>query len=415
MKSTLTEMRQQYVALSDQARGMVSKAKKESRDFSQDENAAFLALQSKMKELERSIEARSIIQGMEAADLYNDILRSEPDNPHAQRARQTAQAAAYNRFVGESLREMIRQGVSHVSDLREMRSILSTNSTGTVSEVVQDQSFTALLAANMPLARFGLILDDGSDNYQKYPYQSGTLEPALVGEASAIGASSLTISSHNVNLRKFAVIQKLSLETLEDHPPVMQYIAQAGSQGFSSRITKYCFDTINTASGVNTVEASGYSASGFSWERVIDGSTTLMGVNVNPSSIALCVTPQTWGVLAKQTGSGDGQYLQRPAVLADLPVEPTTGITVADGAAAAYLGDFSACRLVVRGIGANIVGGGTRFSADPYANVVTPGMHPINDLYISSGEVGVLLYLRCDLIIHRPDNLLVWQNLPVPS
>jgi HK97 family phage major capsid protein len=412
---TLTDLRSEYTGLTEQARGIVARAKKENRDLTAGENETFAGLQIKMRETETALQNRAVISGMEAAEIYRDIVRADPANSFAQKAHARAKGSAFNRFAGEAVRCMIKNGVQHVSDLAEMRGIISTNSAGTISEEVNDMDYTTALAAHMPLASYGMIIDPNSENYSKFPYESGSLTPAIVGEASAIGAASLTIGSYPVALQKFAAIQKVSLEVVEDYGPIWQHVAQSAAVGFSRRISQYVFDRVAATSGINTVEASGYAASAFNWDKVIDGMSTLQANDVNPSRTALCVSPQTWAVLAKQTGSGDGQYLKRPDVFADLPVEATTAITANAGATTAYLADWSDVRLIVRGIGASVFNAGTRFQAENNSIVVSPGAMPIRDLYIGTGEWGVMYYLRADVVVHRPSSVLVWENLPYPT
>ncbi len=411
---TLSEMRQHYVAISDRARGMIQRAKKEGRDLSNEENQAFQKLHREMQDLEGAIEARAIIQGAQAAEFYREITQTDAENHFAHRAQQKAQANAFYRFAGEAVREMIRTGVQNVSDLREVRGILSSNSAGTISEVVMDQSYTASLAAHMPLADYGLVLDDNTGNFSKFPYEAGSLTPTIAGEASAIDSGALTIGSYPVNLTKFAVIQRVSMEVAEDYPAVFQHIAQSASTAFSRRISQYVFDRVATTSGVQAIDASGLAASAFNWDSISTGMALLTAADVNPSRAAFCCSPKYGAHFSKLKATGDGQYLMRPAPLANMPFETTSAI-VENGTTRAFLADWSNARLIVKGIGASVFNGGTRFRAEQNSNVVSPGAIPVQDLFLGSGELGVLYYLRCDIVLHRPNAFVIWDNLTIPS
>lgn len=417
MKS-LTELRSEYTALSDQMRGVVARAKRENRDLTAAENESFAAIRQKLSDLETAIQNRAVMSGMEAAEFYREIVKSEPDNLFAGKSQQRAQAAAFNRYAGEAVRHMVQNGISNVSDLGELRSILSSNSAGTISETVSDTDYIAALTAYMPLTAHGLILDGNTDNYTKFPVQSGNLIPNIIGEASAIDAGGLTIGSQPVDLKKFAVIQKMSLETLEDYPPVVSHVATSAAVGFSTRLTRYVFDQVNSASGVQAVDASGLAASAFNWNSIADGMALLTAADVNPARAAFCCSPKYGAHFAKLRGTTNDHYLQRPAPLADMPFEVTSAILEtynSNTTTLAFLGDWSSTRLIVKGIGASLINAGTRFRNDGNMAVVGPGQHPVNDLYIGTGEVGVLFYVRAAVIVHRPDNVVVWQNLILPT
>ena len=77
----------------------------------------------------------------------------------------------------------------------------------------------------------------------------------------------------------------------------------------------------------------------------------------------------------------------------------------------AILGDFSQARLVVKGIGASVVPSNTLFTQQPNVPTFTPSMMPVNNLYIGTGEMAWLFYLRADVILHRPEAFVVFDNL----
>lgn len=415
---TLTELRGDYTALTDQARSIVARAKRENRDLTPAENETFAGLQSKLRETETAIQNRAIIQGMEATEIYREIVQGDPANPFAQQAQSRSSRRAFAKYAGEAVRAMIKQGVSNVSDIAELRGIISSTSAGTISETVQDTDYISALTAYMPLTAHGLIIDGNTDNYSKFPVQSGNLIPNIIGEASAIDGGGLTINSQPVALHKFAVIQRMSLEVVEDYPPIYEHVATSAAVGFSTRLTRYVFDRVNSASGIQAIDASGNPASAFNWGSIADGMALLTAADVNPARAAFVCSPKYGSHFAKLKGTTNDHYLQRPAPLADMPFESTSAILETyntNTTTLAFLGDWSAVRLIVRGIGASVFNSGTRFRNETNMTTVSPAAIPVSDLYIGSGELGVLFYLRADVIVHRPDNIVVWQNLILPA
>jgi len=84
MKS-VAELRQEYLNLREQMRDLVNRAKTENRDMHSDENDQFMQMHARQSELEKAIEVRSTIAGMEseerAGGILNPMATAEPDKP----------------------------------------------------------------------------------------------------------------------------------------------------------------------------------------------------------------------------------------------------------------------------------------------------------------------------------------------
>lgn len=73
MKS-VADLRHEYLNLREQMRDLVTRAKGESRDLTDDENVQFMKMHDDQEKLDKAIQARSIITGMEAQQQGQSIL-----------------------------------------------------------------------------------------------------------------------------------------------------------------------------------------------------------------------------------------------------------------------------------------------------------------------------------------------------
>jgi hypothetical protein len=397
---SLAELRAEYHGARDAIKGITERAKFENRDLNGDEAKQVLNLRAKMEHLS---------PGLVAASAQYAEMGGEPDTAFTSKPYTMATGKA----MGAALREMLKTGQTTISDIREVRGILGSNSPGTIFEPVANEDYAAKLATPFELAEYGLILDPNQANYTKFPYQVGDLIPNQIGEASAIDAGGLTIGSYPVALTKFAVIQKVSLEVTEDYPGVYDMIGQSAAVGFSTAVSRHVFTRIDATANIQTIDCTAINASAFGYDNLLTGLRSLESVNVNPRRAAFVCSPRISENLASRKDT-TGQYIQPPAKLSEVPMLTTSAILETysgNTATKAYLADWSSVRVIVRGIGAAIVPSNTSFTAERNVPTFTPGMMRVNDLYIGTGEIGVLYYLRADVVVHRPDNIVQYNNL----
>jgi HK97 family phage major capsid protein len=388
-------IRAEYSALTIEMESLINQAKGENRELTRNELKKILKLEEQREALETKIVGE--ISG----------------NSTGHRAPALEARGNLADYMARAIQAMHKQGISHAADLRELdtRSILSTNSPGTISEAISE-FYAPELVTPFELSQVGMMLSF-DDNHTKYPYQIGTLDPALTGEASAISAAALTIGAHQVALQKFAIIQKCSLEVFEDAPMTAGMIAQSASHGFSNALSRHVFDEIFANTSTNTIDCTAIAASAFGYNNILQGVRTLEAQGVNHRRAAFVSSPKISENLAKLQAT-DGQYIIPPAKLNDVRMLTTKAIRETystNTATKAILGDFSQARLVVKGIGASVVPSNTLFTQQPNVPTFTPSMMPVNNLYIGTGEMAWLFYLRADVILHRPEAFVVFDNL----
>jgi HK97 family phage major capsid protein len=392
-----TNLRAQYIQAEKELNNIMERAKSEGRDLTPGEAKKAVDLAILRNEAQISLAATG-------ETLLPTIGTRATDS----------RAISSREVMAAGIAEMYRSGQTQVSDLRELRgAITGGNSAGLIFEPVMGEDYAAKLATPFDLGRYGLILDANTANYSKFPVQSGDLIPNIIGEASAIDSGSLSIGSVPVSLTKYAIIQKVSLEVVEDYPGVWDMIAESAAVGFSTAVTRRVFDRINNTANVQSIDCTAIAASAFGYDNLLQGVRQLEAVNVNPRRIAAAMSPRIAENIGKRKDT-TGQYIQPPAKLADIPMLTTSGILEtysSDTATKLYMADWSAVRVIVRGIGAGIVPGNTTFQADPNIPTFSPGAHRVDHTYIATGELGILFYLRCDVIVHRPDNIVIFDNL----
>ena len=191
-------------------------------------------------------------------------------------------------------------------------------------------------------------------------------EPCACSESATAKFALDEIASAPVALSKFAVIQKVSLEVVEDYPGVWDMIAAAARVGFSTAVSRRVFDRVINTSNIQTIDCTAVNATAFGYDNILQGLRQLEAVNVNPRRAAFVSSPRISENLAKLKDT-TGQYIQPPAKLNDVRMLTTSAILEtysSNTATKAFLADWSSVRVIVKGIGAVIVQGGTRFTAD---------------------------------------------------
>jgi len=200
---------------------------------------------------------------------------------------------------------------------------------------------------------------------------------------------------------------------VEDYPGVWDMIAAAARVGFSTAVSRRVFDRVINTANIQTIDCTAVNATAFGYDNILQGMRQLEAVNVNPRRAAFVSSPRISENLAKLKET-TGAYIIPPAKLNDVRMLTTSAILETystNTATKAFLADWSSVRVIVKGIGAGIVQGGTRFTADANIPVFSPGMHELKETYIGTGELAVLFYLRCDVVVHRPDNIVMFDNL----
>ena len=215
MKS-VAELRQEYLNLREQMRDLVNRAKTENRDMHSDENEQFMQMHARQSELEKAIEARSIIAGMEseerAGGILNPMATAEPDKP-----------IEYNAAFRDWLRRGTKANPKHL-DFLEKRgtSTITTETTGiiyggyTVPEEL-DRMWTQTLKQYGGMIQAARVIRTNMGGTWNHVYTDDTSTAALLtAEASATTVQDFSFSRIQLGSYTYRSQANFSLEFIQD-------------------------------------------------------------------------------------------------------------------------------------------------------------------------------------------------------
>lgn len=128
MKS-VAELRQEYLNLREQMRDLVNRAKSENRDMHSDENDQFMQMHARQSELEKAIEARSVIAGMESEERAGGIIGGAASEPEDTRTKEERYHDAFTQWVKRGTQEMDKRNLDY---LKRGTSTITTETTGII-------------------------------------------------------------------------------------------------------------------------------------------------------------------------------------------------------------------------------------------------------------------------------------------
>lgn len=218
--------------------------------------------------------------------------------------------------------------------------------------------------------------------------------PQWRAENAPIAESEPTFGDVSLDAKSLAVIVKASREWLEDVPNGDQLLRNSMSNAFALGLDAAIFfgtGTNNTprglasTPGLQSVSMGTNGAALTGWTPFLDAALALETANEGKID-AIVMAPRTNRVLAGLVDT-TGQPLQRPPLLADVPILSTTGVPVnetqgtATNASSAFLGDFSQVLVGIR-----------------TALQITV----LHERFADTGQVGFVGWLRADVAVARP-------------
>lgn len=215
--TSLTDLRHEYMNIREQMRDMVQRAKSEGRDLNGEENANFLKMHDRQEELQKAIDARSIISGMESETRANGLITAVP----------AAEEISYR----QAFDQWIRRGDKHVSpqvasilNAGEQRgtSTITTETTGGIYGgyvVPTDLSpeFIQTMKAYGGMLQAGRLIRTSGGGTWNQPYVDDTSTAALLtAEASATTVQDVTFSRISLTSYTYRSAVIVSREWLQD-------------------------------------------------------------------------------------------------------------------------------------------------------------------------------------------------------
>jgi HK97 family phage major capsid protein len=215
--TSLTDLRHEYQNIREQMRDMVQRAKKENRDLNGEENANFLKMHDRQEELQRSIDARAIISGMDSESRASGLITEIPALPPV------SYRDAFDQWVRRGEKHM---GAQHAAALAagELRgtSTITTETTGGIfggyvvpTELSPD--FIQTMKAYGGMMTAGRLIRTSGGGTFNQPYIDDTSTASLLtAEASATTVQDLTFSRIQLSSYTYRSAVIVSREWLQD-------------------------------------------------------------------------------------------------------------------------------------------------------------------------------------------------------
>lgn len=221
MKS-VSELRQEYLNLREQMRDLINRAKAENRDLHTDENEQFMAMHARQSELEKAIETRSIIAGMESEERAGGILNPSQE-PEARQLTKEEEQERYYRAFQDWIKRGGKANPKHI-ELLEKRgtSTITTETTGliyggyTVPETL-DRMWTQTLKQFGGMMDVSRVIRTAIGGTYNHTYTDDTSTAALLTvEASATTIQDFSFSRIQLNEYTYRSQALFSLEFIQD-------------------------------------------------------------------------------------------------------------------------------------------------------------------------------------------------------
>ena len=213
----LNDLRHEYLNIREQMRDMVTRAKSEGRDLNGEENANFLKMHDRQEELQKSIDARSIISGMETEQRASGLLI--PEIPKVE----MSYRSAFDQWIRRGDKHMSAEAAA-ILNTGEHRgtSTITTETTGGIYGgyvVPTDLSpeFVQTMKAYGGMLQAGRIIRTSGGGTFNQPYVDDTSTAALLtAEASATTVQDVTFSRISLGSYTYRSAVIVSREWLQD-------------------------------------------------------------------------------------------------------------------------------------------------------------------------------------------------------
>lgn len=213
----LNDLRHEYLNIREQMRDMVTRAKSEGRDLNGEENANFLKMHDRQEELQRAIDARSIISGMESEQRAGGLIM--PEIPKVE----MSYRSAFDQWIRRGDKHMTQEA-ANVLNIGEQRgtSTITTETTGgiyggyVVPTDLSPEFIQTMKAYGGMIQAARLIRTSGGGTWNQ-PYVDDTSTAALLtAEASATTVQDVSFSRISLGSYTYRSAVIVSREWLQD-------------------------------------------------------------------------------------------------------------------------------------------------------------------------------------------------------
>lgn len=215
---TVAELRHEYLNIREQMRDLINRAKTEGRDLNDEENSQFMAMHADQEKLEKAIEARSIISGMESEERAGGILSANTE-PEDKRTPEEKYHAAF----GDWLRRGNKMSAKNL-DILEKRgtSTITTETTGIIYggytvPTDLDNMWTQTLKQYGGMMQAARVIRTTTGGTWNHVYTDDTSTAALLtAEASATTVQDFSFSRIQLGAYTYRSQANFSLEFIQD-------------------------------------------------------------------------------------------------------------------------------------------------------------------------------------------------------
>lgn len=213
----LNDLRNEYLNIREQMRDMVTRAKSEGRDLNGEENANFLKMHDRQEELQRAIDARSIISGMESEQRAEGLIM--PEIPKVE----MSYRSAFDQWIRRGDKHMSAEAAA-ILNTGEHRgtSTITTETTGgiyggyVVPTDLSPEFIQTMKAYGGMIQAARLIRTSGGGTWNQ-PYVDDTSTAALLtAEASATTVQDVSFSRISLGSYTYRSAVIVSREWLQD-------------------------------------------------------------------------------------------------------------------------------------------------------------------------------------------------------
>jgi len=421
----IIEMRQQRAQLIEKMNGLNGKVKKEQREFTIAEQEQWEGLEIETRRLESQI-TRDEVQEQREAELAKSLDGSRGNGfAHWETGRSSGAGIETTNAIlrpDQSVRAYMQErGMIKKPEFGELsfgaflRSIVTgprgdlerralgeaSDSTGgfTVPDAVLSSFIDKMRAQQVCVGAGARTVPLTTD---RTTIARTATDPASAWrvENASVAVADSTYEGVIFQPRSLAVIVRVSRELAEDSLNIETMLEASFAGSMAVELDRAALVGsgvapeplgISGTSNVGSVTSAGTAAD---WDKYIDGLSALWTANENVCS-AIVLHPRTLTTLSKmKTGlTNDKTPLQKPTVLQDIPIMPTTSvpITLVGGAESiVIMGNFARLMIGVRS---------------------ALRVEVLRELYAGNHQYGFIAHLRADVAVEHPESFCVLSGV----
>jgi HK97 family phage major capsid protein len=407
----IVQMRQQKAEIVAKMNALNALIKKEQREFTIQESAQWEGMEQEVRRLEGQITrdelqeqrtgdmARSMDRGLAAVEYTSAILRPDQSVRSYMEHEGLIKQPEYSKLsFGAFCRAMV---TGARNDLERRALGEGTDSAGGygVPDLVLAR-FIDKMRAQQVCVRAGAQTVPLTSDRATIARTATDAAATWRVENAAINVADPTFEGVVFQPRSLAVIIRVSRELLDDSLNIEAMLEASFAGAMAVELDRVALvgsgispEPLGIAGtgNVGSVTSAGTAAD---WDKYIDGLSALWTANENVCS-AIVLHPRTLTTLSKmKTGlTSDKTSLQKPPVLADIPIMQTTSVPITLGSGSdsiVIMGNFA--RLMI----------GVRSSLR---------VEVLRELYAGSHQYGFAAHLRADIAIEHPESFCVLSGV----